>query len=69
MNNMRLGSIQKRIVGYISRYHPEPVYIGSGLREKLLYGYDLEQVESSLDRLVKRNIIVKESGHYFRLVE
>lgn len=57
---MRLGSIQKNIVDVIKQNGTKGAYIGFGCRDKKLRGYDLEQVELAINRLLKRGIIRRE---------
>ncbi len=61
---MRLGSIQKDIVAYLNRCGPEGGYIGTTCRAEEFHGYYWEQVERSINALMRRRIIRKEGIRY-----
>lgn len=57
---MRLGSIQRLIVGYLARCGEIGGYIGSTTKAPELQGYDLEQVERAVEGLLRRGIVRRE---------
>lgn len=61
---MKLGSIQKDIVRFLDRCGSVGGYIGSTCKAEELRGLDWEQVERSLQGLLRRNIIRKEGIRY-----
>jgi hypothetical protein len=61
---MRLGSIQKDIVVYLSRCGVNGGYIGIGCKAEEFRGYDWEQVEAALERLLHRRLIRREGIRY-----
>lgn len=59
----RLGPIQRDIVAYLRRCGGR-AYIGPTTRAPEFLGYDLEQVEAALDRLIARRIVRYERLQY-----
>ncbi len=54
---MKLGKIQQDIIKYLSRCNNNYGVICSITEAEEFRGYDLDQVEKSLDRLIARNIV------------
>lgn len=65
---MRLGSIQRAVVAYLSRCPPTGGVICSTTKAEEFRGYDLNQVERAIDGLLRRSIIRRE-GICYVLVE
>ncbi len=65
---MRLSERQERIVRYLERYPSQYVYIGesAGPHQPMMIDYSMQQVESSLARLVKRNLVIR-FGYMYKL--
>jgi hypothetical protein len=61
---MRLGSIQRDIVAYLSRCPPIGGCICSTTKATEFRGYELEQVERALAGLMRRGIVRRERIRY-----
>lgn len=61
---MRFGSIQKNILMFLYEAGEKGAFIGSTTKAKEFRGYNLNQVMSSLQKLIKRGIIYKEGIRY-----
>ena len=57
---MRLGSVQRDVVAYLSRCGEIGGFVGSTTKASELRGYDLEQVERALAGLLRRGIVRRE---------
>lgn len=65
---MKLGVIQKDILTYLERCKNGIGVICSITKAEEFRGYDLEQVERSINRLIDRGII-KHEGIYYKLTQ
>lgn len=61
---MRLGGVQRDVMLYLSRCPPQGAPICSTTKAAEFRGYDLEQVEQAIARLMRRNIIRKDGIRY-----
>ncbi len=60
----RLGKTQRRIMSYIVRCGGNGAFIGTGCRADEFKGYNIQEIEISISRLMNRNIIRKEGARY-----
>jgi hypothetical protein len=61
---MRLGSIQRDVVAYLTRCSEKRGVIRSTTKADEFQGYDLEQVERALTGLMRRGIVRREGIWY-----
>lgn len=66
---MRLGTVQRNIMAFLSRCGESGAFIGSTTKAEELRGYDLEQVERALTGLLRRRIIRREGIRYLQQEE
>lgn len=61
---MRLGSVQKNVMTYLTRCGDLGGPVSSTTKAEELRGYDLEQVERAVAGLLRRKIIRREGIRY-----
>ena len=59
---MLLGSTQKLIVSFLKESGTDWTYLGIMSKSELFRGFDWEEVDASLNRLIVRGIIEREDG-------